>query len=91
MRSRLILCCLFSGLASWANAQSPADVDKDLSLFQTPMATALKENIKQKDLEKITTPQLREAALSMLEKNTAHNTVLLITRHTSLPQPLGKN
>jgi hypothetical protein len=90
MRSRLLLCCLFAGLAPWASAQSPADVNKDLSLFQNNLATALKGNVKQKDIEKMATPQLKEVALSMLEKK--YNPQYRIAEYQAYlaPTTLGK-
>lgn len=90
MKSRSILCCLFSGLVSWANAQSPADVNKDLSLFKDPMATALKKNIKQKDIEKMGTPQLKEAALLMLNKKYSSQYRMAEYQAYLAPTTLGK-
>lgn len=71
MKTKFILSLLFSAFATWANAQSPqeiADIKKELSVFENPMATGLRKNLKKKDIEKIKTLQLKDAALAMLSK-----------------------
>lgn len=71
MVSKFSVTILFVLLTIIANAQSAkdiADVYKDLAVFETPMALSLKKNIKKADVEKIRNPQLKEAALLLLNK-----------------------
>lgn len=90
MKKKLFSALLLSGLTSFAMAQSPAEVSSDLSLFENPMGTALKKSTKQKDLEKIKTPQLKEVALSMLNKEYKKDFRFAEYRAYLTPTTLGK-
>lgn len=70
MKPRLILlmllaCCL---QLHAQNDQELADINKDLLLFKDPIASGLKKKTKKKDIDNIKWPQLKEAALTMLNK-----------------------
>ncbi|RPE09004.1 hypothetical protein EGT74_18510 [Chitinophaga lutea] len=69
MKPKLFLLLLFTAATTWAHAQSSSEIagiEKDLTVFDSPMATALKKKTKKKDIEAMQHPQLREAALAML-------------------------
>lgn len=49
-------------------AQDQVSIKKDLAYFETPMAVSLKKNTRKKAITKITDPQLRQVAASLLNK-----------------------
>lgn len=64
-------------------------IEKDLSHFNSPLALGLKKGIKKSDIEKIENSQLREAALSMLNKNYNLNYRAATYRAILKPEILG--
>jgi len=68
MRIGLLIVCFFGWLAAGAQTPDMQQVEKDLKVFKTPLALELKKRIKKKDIEKISDPQLKAAALLMAGK-----------------------
>lgn len=68
MRIGLLIACFCGWLVAGAQTPDVEQVEKDLTVFKTPMALELKKRVKKKDIEKITDPQLKAAALLMADK-----------------------
>ncbi|WP_343702916.1 M60 family metallopeptidase [Chitinophaga sp.] len=93
MTPKFMMALFFTALVGRATAQSPqeiADAAKDLAVFKDPLASGLRKNIKKKDIEKIKTPQLKEAALAML--NGQYSTAYRLASYEACltPATLGK-
>lgn len=93
MKTRLLLSLVFTGFISMVYAQSSTEMDdiqKDLQLFTSPMATALKKKVNKASIEKMKTPQLKQVALSMLQKE--YNTKYRLAEYAAFltPTTLGK-
>lgn len=65
-------------------------IEKDLSYFSSPMATALKKGAKKRKLEKIQDPQLKAAALLMWDKKYDPAYRIASFRAILSPQALGR-
>lgn len=63
---------------------------KDLSYFSSPLATALKKNVKKRKLEKIENPQLKAAALLMWNKKYDPNYRVATFQALLNPKTLGR-
>jgi hypothetical protein len=57
----------------------------DLAVFEDPLASTLKKNIKRKDIDKISNPLIREVALSLL--NGPQSTTCLLRQYHALLSP----
>ncbi|MBO9595307.1 MAG: M60 family metallopeptidase [Niabella sp.] len=73
MRIGLLTACLLGWLTAGAQTPDIAQIEKDLHVFKTSMALELKKGVKKKDIEKISDPQLKAAALSMAANNYGAN------------------
>lgn len=91
MKNLVLLCILFC--LSNGYAQSSIDsisVKEDLTFFKDNLATKLKKNIKQQELDKIKNKEIRNAALQMLKGEYDFNYRLATYKAYLSPATLGR-
>ena len=93
MTPKLFFLLMLSGLTSAVVGQSDprqSDIEKDLVFFSDPLASSLKKNVKEKDLDKIKTPELKAVAHQLLNKQ--YNTAYRLAEYPAwlAPTTLGK-
>ena len=85
-----LICFLFATVTVFAQPESALTIYKDLKLFKSPLALALKNNVKKSDIGTIQNPQLRELANLLLNKQ--YNPAYRVAKYKAFLDPvtLGK-
>jgi len=93
MKLKFVFPAFLLFIVSSVLAQSPEEialVKKDLAIFADPLATSLKKKVKKKDISKIQSPAIKQAAEQMLANSYNTNFRLATYKAYLKPTTLGK-